>query len=239
MRVGCPIRISTDQRLLAAPHGFSQRATSFIASWCQGIHRMPLSRSIRVLLGERSTANMHRNHPRENARADEPDHLSLQHSAHTETPLHPPQSPQLPTRIPTDRAVFRKTPLNVFARAAAPHALAQACGQTNAPQARPATHQNLIHTDKEHGRPTGTARPKRLSAPRPSPTAAFNHPFCRDQPNTTEPLPLLCDDTHPIPQPRHPGRTFGGDAHWWRRPLVETIGIEPMTPCLQSRCSPS
>src|SRR3978361_1331016 len=43
--VGFPIRISTDQRLLAAPHGFSQRATSFIASWCQGIHRMPLSRS--------------------------------------------------------------------------------------------------------------------------------------------------------------------------------------------------
>ena len=28
--VGCPIRISTDQRLLAAPHGFSQRATSFM-----------------------------------------------------------------------------------------------------------------------------------------------------------------------------------------------------------------
>ena len=43
--VGCPIRISTDQSLLAAPHGFSQRATSFIASWCQGIHRMPFSRS--------------------------------------------------------------------------------------------------------------------------------------------------------------------------------------------------
>jgi hypothetical protein len=37
--------MSTDQRLLAAPRGFSQRATSFIASWCQGIHRMPLSRS--------------------------------------------------------------------------------------------------------------------------------------------------------------------------------------------------
>ncbi len=32
-----------DQRLLAAPHGFSQRATSFIASWCQGIHRTPFS----------------------------------------------------------------------------------------------------------------------------------------------------------------------------------------------------
>ena len=44
--VGCPIRIPTDQSLLAAPHGFSQRATSFVASWCQGIHRMPFSRSI-------------------------------------------------------------------------------------------------------------------------------------------------------------------------------------------------
>jgi hypothetical protein len=52
--VGCPIRISTDQRLLAAPRGFAQRATSFIASWCQGIHRMPFLRS-------RHT--MHRNHP--------------------------------------------------------------------------------------------------------------------------------------------------------------------------------
>ena len=39
---GCPIRRSADQRVLAPPHGFSQRATSFIASQCQGIHRMPL-----------------------------------------------------------------------------------------------------------------------------------------------------------------------------------------------------
>jgi hypothetical protein len=34
-----------DQCLLAAPHGFAQRATSFIASWRQGIHQMPLSAS--------------------------------------------------------------------------------------------------------------------------------------------------------------------------------------------------
>ena len=45
-RGGFPIRISMDQRVLAPPHGFSQRATSFIASWCQGIHRMPFCRSI-------------------------------------------------------------------------------------------------------------------------------------------------------------------------------------------------
>jgi hypothetical protein len=45
-RVGFPIRTSADQRSLASPRGFSQRATSFIASWRQGIHRTPLSRSI-------------------------------------------------------------------------------------------------------------------------------------------------------------------------------------------------
>ncbi len=43
---GFPIRKSTDQSLLAAPRSLSQRATSFIASWCQGIHQMPLRRLI-------------------------------------------------------------------------------------------------------------------------------------------------------------------------------------------------
>jgi hypothetical protein len=40
-RVGCPIRTPRDHRSLASPPGFSQRATSFIASQCQGIHQMP------------------------------------------------------------------------------------------------------------------------------------------------------------------------------------------------------
>ncbi len=47
LRVGFPIRKSADQSLLAAPHGLSQRVTSFIASQCQGIHQMPLRRLIR------------------------------------------------------------------------------------------------------------------------------------------------------------------------------------------------
>ena len=46
LRRGCPIRIFLDQNLLAVPQDFSQRATSFVASWCQGIHRMPFCRSI-------------------------------------------------------------------------------------------------------------------------------------------------------------------------------------------------
>ena len=43
---GFPIRTSADQRSLASPRGFSQRATSFIAFWRQGIHRTPFIRSI-------------------------------------------------------------------------------------------------------------------------------------------------------------------------------------------------
>lgn len=66
--VGCPIRISTDQRLLAAPRGFSQRATSFIASWCQGIHRMPFLRSRSPIMrrshpGPAAQASRHREEP--------------------------------------------------------------------------------------------------------------------------------------------------------------------------------
>ena len=45
--MGCPIRRSPDRSLLAAPRGFSQRATSFVASRRQGIHQMPFSRSPR------------------------------------------------------------------------------------------------------------------------------------------------------------------------------------------------
>ena len=46
-QVGCPIRKSMDQRVLSPPHGLSQSATSFIASYRLGIHQTPLSRLIR------------------------------------------------------------------------------------------------------------------------------------------------------------------------------------------------
>ena len=39
---GSPIRTSPGQSPLTAYRGLSQLATSFIASWCQGIHRTPL-----------------------------------------------------------------------------------------------------------------------------------------------------------------------------------------------------
>ena len=45
-QVGCPIRKSQDQSLFSAPPGLSQSITSFIASYCQGIHQTPFSRLI-------------------------------------------------------------------------------------------------------------------------------------------------------------------------------------------------
>ena len=52
--VGCPIRKFPAQSLLAAPRDLSQRATSFIASQCQGIPRMPFSRLSRGLHAQTS-----------------------------------------------------------------------------------------------------------------------------------------------------------------------------------------
>ena len=54
--VGFPIRKSADQSLFAAPHGLSQRTTSFIASQRQGIHRMPLRHLIALMLNAHSPA---------------------------------------------------------------------------------------------------------------------------------------------------------------------------------------
>ena len=93
IRVGCPIRTPRDQRPLAASPGFSQRATSFIASWRQGIHPMPFSCSSRAHTLTRAQARptnpaMHRNHPPpKNTRAATiPVPRPGPRSAHTHTP---------------------------------------------------------------------------------------------------------------------------------------------------------
>ena len=49
-KVGFPIRKSVDQSFFAAPHGLSQRSTSFIASHRQGIHRTPLRHLIALII---------------------------------------------------------------------------------------------------------------------------------------------------------------------------------------------
>jgi hypothetical protein len=52
-KVGCPIRKSAGQRLFAPHHSLSQRTTSFIASYRQGIHQMPLGHLIALISNAR------------------------------------------------------------------------------------------------------------------------------------------------------------------------------------------
>ena len=64
--MGFPIRKSADQSFFAAPRGLSQRSTSFIASQRQGIHRMPLSHLIALIINahparQRSRSSVHAN----------------------------------------------------------------------------------------------------------------------------------------------------------------------------------
>jgi hypothetical protein len=61
--VGCPIRKPTDRSLLAAPRGLSQRAASFVASQCQGIHQMPFRRLISTFRMRRAQEKAHRATP--------------------------------------------------------------------------------------------------------------------------------------------------------------------------------
>ncbi len=155
--VGCPIRTSTDQRLLAAPRGFSQRATSFIASWCQGIHRMPFFRARSPCTGtifriscQSSVFSCQRqpNLAINQARGCSRDG-SLSHNTHTHT-----------------------SPLN--SAAAERHGLPRPSGQT-CDRWRPETHQNLIHPDKDHtaAHPTG-ARPSSAFPHRSVQLSAFS-----------------------------------------------------------------
>ena len=61
-KVGFPIRKSADQSFFAAPHGLSQRSTSFIASQRQGIHRTPLRHLIALIINVHTLGRMHTAH---------------------------------------------------------------------------------------------------------------------------------------------------------------------------------
>lgn len=59
-KVGFPIRKSMDQSSFAAPHGLSQRITSFIACACQGIHQLPLRHLIVLIVYAHHLAELQR-----------------------------------------------------------------------------------------------------------------------------------------------------------------------------------
>jgi hypothetical protein len=130
--VGCPIRTSTDQRLLAAPRGFSQRATSFIASWCQGIHRMPFSRS-RYAPGHISGGLHHAQKPS---------------SAFVNQKSWSPTARLVLLIADHSCSAHNSRHLNDDLLAGGRPMKDSTSGQT-CEQARPETHQNLIHPDKD------------------------------------------------------------------------------------------
>jgi hypothetical protein len=59
-KVGFPIRKSAGQRPFAPHRSLSQRTTSFIASYRQGIHQMPLGRLIALISNAHLMVSFHR-----------------------------------------------------------------------------------------------------------------------------------------------------------------------------------
>ncbi len=225
--VGCPIRTSRDQSLLAAPPGFSQRATSFIASWRQGIHQMPFSCSQNTWpiptrrtghthhAQEPSTPSKHRTRRKPNPTAG---HTHLppttasagHHTQHThKTPLIAAAKPALSHASPTKRtsaAWVRHPCQNSHGHPQQPrtrphHKGTGGQGHPRCP-ARPETHQNLIHN---HQRTHARAIPIRMDH-RPG-----QQPPRFAGANTGRP------DLLPPLNPKGSSNLLHDDKPWWRR----------------------
>ena len=237
--VGCPIRTSTDQRPLAAPRGFSQRATSFIASWCQGIHRMPFSRSTHPPCTGTIHAPQHgRGHTRPTAGRN-PTHTpgtpeaaptlsnAPEHSRPIRRGIHPCHDGTRGHPVRRKHRTRRRTHPGPHPR---PPERTRRKGGGDTPRrpARPGTHQNPIHLSKDHTRPT--RRHHTDPAHRPTP---WRRPH--RSPNSHRDPDRTGGGARKAPPPRSRGRTprddaparsharpriaaHGVAAHGWRRP---------------------
>ena len=146
--VGCPIRTLWDQSLLAAPPEFSQRATSFIASWRQGIHRMPFScsksnPSCTGTINAKTFPDLALTVP---AKPPDP-----QLSLHYKTPLNPatPSRSDEPELLAEKRVMPGQTTHAMPSRTPRRPPLGTkhwSPRETPSRPARPGAHQNLIHT---------------------------------------------------------------------------------------------
>ena len=176
--VGFPIRTSADQRSLASPRGFSQRATSFIASWRQGIHRMPFSHSIST------PPPAHRAKPR-----------------------------------PAASIVGRQRPQH-------PRGAVKSCTGRCASLTHTTT--DHLHHVKEHAAPPRHPPPSRGSR---TAKAERNWSWKCRRPKGQRTKHRTVTAT--------PSRRNGSPSHHQAYREMETVGFEPTTPCLQSRCSPT
>ena len=201
--VGFPIRTSADQRSLASPRGFSQRATSFIASWRQGIHRTLFSRS-RISAAARAQDQT------------APDEVS----------------PTRPARAyPDDNSTICLSQLHTHDER---HPSRHATGLPTAPRWNN-IHQIQIHRLKEHARhkPQGSVPEncRGKSAP-----FAWHRNLGTAQPEAPTHKRHRMADRATMQCIVGRLSTPPGDFTYGE---MEASGFEPLTPCLQSRCSTS
>ncbi len=244
LEVGFPIRISADQSSFAAPHGFSQRSTSFIACACQGIHRTPFIHSFALIINDRSAPPNGRHHgiakpePKTLGRALGPAPRTqtvhgLQTRRHkddrsgkTSVTREPPVITKAPfgTRILRTILLFTMSAKQATARPKRPN------------RRKPCSLRQAF----DHPRAQGQQDPRHWSQPvRAQPEAST------DKPNRRLASPDLLarmvepDKARP-PADQSRGRTNQGrDPGWRNHGVVEPDGIEPTTSCLQSTRSPN
>ena len=211
LRVGCPIRRSRDQRSLASPPGFSQRATSFIASQCQGIHQMPLFRA--------------------RSQGTPAPRMTPGSPARQAAPGKPPRTGASPTlsrqRGNPARGRSHEDTLRTAPRTGRTPQDNSPTGQQAMP--RPVRlghiHKSALPFNQHQPRtPAAGAGHARPAAPEPEPNLVFSERRRTDQrAQIIQSQNLACDRLRlPI---------CGA--------MVEVNGIEPTTSCLQSRRSPN
>ena len=239
--MGCPIRKSTDQSLFAAPHGLSQRITSFIACACQGIHQMPL-RHLIVLI-----ANAH------------PDPAPKRKTERGRTFAHSSDTANMRLRA-TAPHVLQRYPANMIAPTKSNHAGKKTSFQRRNPMMAVrhinpgVSNTRFADIQPPAGTPVSTrramnpaARCSRRNRIRKTPhmAPASHDPsgpvfssLCHQNRQTAHQHSLQTLSSSWMANPAAPtmGTHKQGTSH---SRMVEPVGIEPTTLCLQSRCSPS
>jgi hypothetical protein len=236
--VGCPIRTCADQRSLATPRALSQRATSFIASWRQGIHRTPFSRARDRF--RRRRRHRHRatpttdhgdqtrpNHARARAPPNDDGDGTQTPSTHTLTPFARAAAPRAPRPAGHGRPTAAATVHSTRSSFTMPK---------SAPTARPRRARTRVAAERQ-------AQEARAQRRRHRPPASPGHTGgAAARPRRSR----RSSGSHPA-RPAAPGRCRQGRGRQAkadrRRPTdrrrMEAIGFEPTTPCLQSRRSPA
>ena len=207
--MGCPIRRSRDQRALASTPGFSQRATSFIASRCQGIHQMPLPQRLIAQTRRLQRQALPTTGPR----------------VKTLIPKKPEARTQKPETGPLPNI---RTP-SAFTEASVPPSATTADGSTP-PRLTPSSpvKDHTAHKLSPAGKLV--IFPDRLD------------PLPEELAGSTRAHSVFLSSVRPPPLSRLlRNRCRGSRRTMLRivRAVVEVIGIEPTTSCLQSRRSPN